>query len=213
MNMEKTIIIMAKSFKHNNYCIAGIDIETGEWIRPVSDNNNLEGAVLIEDTVYQNGNEVQLFDVVTIQFIKYYPKKAQHENYLYDSKRKWVYKGSVTLNYVIKKFGVDSENFIFGNTLKSLNEKALTGKSLMLVQIHNPAIWVKRYPERTAITLSFTYACNSYTFIPVSDIGLHENYINLLDGKYELGTSRYAVFSLTDSFSDGKYYKMLAQLF
>ena len=35
MSYIKTILCFAASDKHNAYCFAGKDIETGEWIRPI----------------------------------------------------------------------------------------------------------------------------------------------------------------------------------
>lgn len=43
--MEKKIIILTKSKKHSGYCVAGIDYETGEWIRLVSSDLETEGAL------------------------------------------------------------------------------------------------------------------------------------------------------------------------
>lgn len=35
--MKKTIVILADSVKHGQHCVAGKDIVTKKWIRPVSD--------------------------------------------------------------------------------------------------------------------------------------------------------------------------------
>jgi hypothetical protein len=66
--MKKDIVILAKSSKHSDFCIAGIDIETLEWIRPISDNDLTEGAVPREDIRYESGGEINLFDIVRINF-------------------------------------------------------------------------------------------------------------------------------------------------
>ena len=31
--MYKKIVLLAKSKKHQNYCVAGKDVDTGEWVR------------------------------------------------------------------------------------------------------------------------------------------------------------------------------------
>lgn len=53
--MEKDIIILTKSFEKSGYCIAGIDYETGEWIRLVSSDIFNEGAVPKEQLTLDNG--------------------------------------------------------------------------------------------------------------------------------------------------------------
>ena len=35
--MEKRIIIMTESSKFSGKCVAGIDVDSGEWVRLVSD--------------------------------------------------------------------------------------------------------------------------------------------------------------------------------
>ena len=45
MTITKDILILAKSGKHGDFCIAGKEIGTGNWIRPVSDNNETNGAI------------------------------------------------------------------------------------------------------------------------------------------------------------------------
>ena len=58
--MEKKIIILTKSKKHSGYCVAGIDYETGEWIRLVSSDLETEGAVPCEDLQCSNGETLEV---------------------------------------------------------------------------------------------------------------------------------------------------------
>lgn len=212
--MTKDIVIMAKSTKHYpNYCIAGIDIENGEWIRPVSDDVESEGAVLKEDAIYKNGMEVEILDVVRIKFVKHIPNDAQKENYLYDSEQPWEKIGEMSLQEVIDKYQMDNHAFVFVNTNNALYDKELTGDSLLFLQVQNPYILVNTFPERKNITVNFTYNNNTYRYISIGNINLKNPYRNLKDGKYDLGQEKLAVFSLTGQHKDGKYYKMLAQLF
>ena len=44
--MEKRqIIVLSKSSKYQDYCVAGIDIYTGEWIRPITNNTVKENGI------------------------------------------------------------------------------------------------------------------------------------------------------------------------
>ena len=54
--MNRDIVILTKSRKDNGYCVAGLDIETGRWIRLVSDNKG--AAILAFQTHYQNTPEL-----------------------------------------------------------------------------------------------------------------------------------------------------------
>lgn len=66
--MKKNIIILTKSDKRAGYCVAGIDEMTGEWIRIVSSNEATEHAVPLEDMVCDNGELIDIYDVVEISF-------------------------------------------------------------------------------------------------------------------------------------------------
>ena len=64
----RKLIILATSAKYNNFCVAGVDIDTGKWIRPISEREDLEEAVPLEDLKYPDGSKVELLDVVEIKF-------------------------------------------------------------------------------------------------------------------------------------------------
>lgn len=52
--MSSTIrmICLANSRKIGGRCVAGIDVNTGEWVRPVRDNG---GALTLDDISYEDG--------------------------------------------------------------------------------------------------------------------------------------------------------------
>jgi hypothetical protein len=59
------IVCLANSYKYNERCIAGIDIETGEWIRPVS---KREDRAITQTVRTINGKEPQILDILEIPF-------------------------------------------------------------------------------------------------------------------------------------------------
>ena len=77
--MNRDIVILTKSRKNNEYCVAGLDIETGEWIRLVTDET---GAPLLSvHTEYKN---VQGFceplNVVRVEILR----RVAHKNHTED---------------------------------------------------------------------------------------------------------------------------------
>jgi hypothetical protein len=213
--VEKEIIILAKSYKHSpNYCIAGIDTATGEWVRPVSDNLSTEGAVPPNDIQYENGRELSLLDVVRIKLIKPVPTLAQPENVLYDSRQYWTKIRNGSLQEVFTKRGFDNCDRVFSNNFNKLADSELPGRSLLLLKIQQPAIFVEEQYERKKVTLDFSYKGIHYKWFTVSDIALVKNYIKRDYGRYPLANEGTAVFSLTGKYEgNGKYYKMLSQLY
>jgi hypothetical protein len=57
------IVCLANSRKHNNKCVAGLNLKTGQWIRPVT--NTEDGAVPNYLTLI-NGRPLQILDLVDI---------------------------------------------------------------------------------------------------------------------------------------------------
>lgn len=86
MLSTREIIILANSAKKGGHCVAGKDIKTGEWIRPVSSMNG--GELTREQTTLHNRNYswgARVLDKVMINFDCHTPLSNQPENYLIDS--------------------------------------------------------------------------------------------------------------------------------
>jgi len=85
--MIKNIIILADSRKFGGHCIAGKDISTGEWIRPVT--KTKEGG--IPDNLYGLRGQAwpSIFDVWSIPLSAESPKPYHPEDCLVDESKKW----------------------------------------------------------------------------------------------------------------------------
>lgn len=79
----RRIICLANSRKLGKRCIAGIDIASGEWIRPVSSDS--DGALTDMHYVLDNGRQPQIFDVIEVDVVQHMPKIYQPENWLIGS--------------------------------------------------------------------------------------------------------------------------------
>lgn len=211
--MEKKIIILTKSKKHSGYCVAGIDYETGEWIRLVSSDSETEGAVPWEDLQYSNGETLEVYDIIMCRLLRKCGTIVQPENCLYDKTVKWEKMGKSNLDEVIKIHGYDSVNYVFENEDTKLPvDWIFSGNpSLCLLKVKDASIWVKTF-ENKKISLNFTYDDIQYKYMKISQIDLLNYYKNKTDGSYPLGTVT-VVFSLTDKYyRNGKYYKVVAQI-
>jgi hypothetical protein len=75
------IILLANSYKHQGRCIAGIELDTNRWIRPVSANNSAIYNERFIDGI--SGNEPELLDILEIPVSDTGPDKGcQPENRL-----------------------------------------------------------------------------------------------------------------------------------
>lgn len=74
------IICLANSYKHKGRCIAGIDLQSGRWIRPIS---HLESGKISEDNPHINAKHIQLLDIVDIPINPKEKLGHEIENYRY----------------------------------------------------------------------------------------------------------------------------------
>lgn len=169
--MKKTIIILTKSKKHSGYCVAGIDYETGEWIRLTSSDKEIEGAVPREDLTFSNGRFLEVYDIISCELVKSCGTVVQPENWLYDESVKWEKIGQSNLDEVLKIYGSDSMDYILGNEdIKLSSDWKFEGNpSLCLVRIENASIWVKTFEEKK-VSLNFTYNGVQYRYMSISQM-------------------------------------------
>ena len=93
MHYWKTIVCLAKSVKHGGYCIAGKEIESREWIRPVSDREDEE--MRPEDCTCEGNKQPCVSDIISVPLLEPRPNSYQRENHLIDSGHTWIIRGRI----------------------------------------------------------------------------------------------------------------------
>jgi len=76
------LICLANSYKNSNRCIAGIDLESGEWIRPFSPRD--DGAIPLNDPLIFP-KRIKLLDLVKISLNPEDKRGYEIENQGYDT--------------------------------------------------------------------------------------------------------------------------------
>lgn len=101
--MEKELVILTESYKNGGYCVAGIDIHTGKWIRLVSEDEDTDGALTLEDLTYYKYHRVcRIFDCVIVQILKKCDNSIQPENHMIDRAYHFERTGIYKLNDILK---------------------------------------------------------------------------------------------------------------
>lgn len=105
---KKKFVVLAKSIKHGQNCIAGREIKhneselsIGPWIRPVSDHD--EGAVSTPEIMLKSGGLPNFLDIIEIEVARNVNNPTQPENWLIE-KKKWEKTGKIDVNSVFKYF-------------------------------------------------------------------------------------------------------------
>lgn len=76
---RRTLVCLANSIKLGDLCFAGVDLGTGEWIRPIG--SGLRGAVTRREQQFADGNIADFLDVVSIPLDRHRPVPGQPENW------------------------------------------------------------------------------------------------------------------------------------
>ncbi|HFI2472862.1 TPA: hypothetical protein ACGO11_001206 [Streptococcus suis] len=143
--MERKIVILTKSEKHNAYCVAGRDIETDEWVRLV----NRDEVMTDENLTTQEGYICKELDVVVVDCFDQ-PSNIEHQpENVYIKEGYFISKvGEMTWEEVVKRWGCDIKNTILGiprdkqavrlqNRLEFYKNYEVSQKSLALIKVEN----------------------------------------------------------------------------
>ena len=203
MSYSKDIVILTKSAKNHGYCVAGIDINSGEWVRIVGYNN---GPLYPNDMISSNNRSCEPLDVVRVTFLGHTPYGCQTENEEMDPYTKWKYIKSMSLSEVLQIHPEDNMSFIFGNIFYGLTEedKDSLDYSLTMISVTNLSFYTSNNRKTKA---RFLYNGRIYRDICVTD----EDFFNC----EESFPHAYLVLSIpNDKPTNYKYfYKFLAKAF
>ncbi|MFI1679080.1 dual OB domain-containing protein [Streptomyces sp. NPDC020607] len=218
MAVTKELVCLANSRKHLGRCIAGIDIESESWVRPVSSRQTHE--VSAPERQYRDGAEPRILDVVSMRLLR--PKRFgfQTENWVLDPNSQWVKLGRIRwadlcrLEQKPKRLWLNSDD----STRKGLNDRVPVEQkfalmnSLKLIRVSTVTIEVDRpfdANKELEVRAKFRHAGSTY-ILKVTDALYEEKFRALGVGSYCLSES-FLTVSLGEEFK-GYLYKMVAAI-
>lgn len=213
--MNRDIVILTKSRKHGNYCVAGKDINTGEWIRLISEYDSIHNAIRPSDLIYNNRKEANVLDVVNVD-IKELEKGSknlyQPENYILDNRRYLIKLGEKGFNYL--DCIIDNVEDIFFNTSNYISKADLAKVEdvYSLILIEPDIVKIKRKNENT-LWANIKYNNTWYNSLTITDGYFTSKYYNDISSDYS-GTNFYnmkLVISLGEEYN-GNHYKLIASI-
>ncbi len=213
--MKKLIVILAKSAKYGNYCVAGIELSTNKWIRPISHDEKIEDAVTAAELTCTDKTEAQILDIVEIDFEDTpVANEVQPENSFFQNTA-WQKYGRWSLSDFEKFCGFDTTDFIFYDNSRRLELSTITekNKSLLILPVENISISTELRNDDLKFYANFTYGGIKYKNFGVGDISLRQKFSDKLCGNFFVAKKAVATFSLTNPYKDNRCYKMLANLF
>lgn len=217
--MTKELVCLANSRKHNGRCVAGIEIESKEWIRPVSNRSGHEVSEL--ERRYRGGVEPQVLDIVTVPLVGPRPVGFRRENWLLDPAVRWRREGRIgwselcALEQHPKSLWINGHHTTDGvNDRVPVEQEDTLVDSLKLIQVDRVTMKVDPAPPmsndtKPIVRARFLHAGSVYA-LRVTDPVYEEKFRAEKFGNYRLGES-FVTVSLSEEFR-GNFYKLVAAI-
>mgnify|MGYP001050045125 FL=1 len=208
--MNKRAVILTKSYKNGGYCVAGIDVNTSDWIRFVSSNISTHGAVTDEMMCYTDGSCCEIGDIVKVQVVEPTQSPHQPENYLIDENSYWQKEGEMNLDELLDLHSCENAYypFIFQDNWSYIESNALEEVEQSLVMVKVSDLTINPVYNGTPVTnkCDFLYRGNWYKYMSITD----PDYRN--DGPTVCIDKAIVIVSLPDAPRNGKFYKCVAKI-
>lgn len=202
------VLILTKSAKHGDYCVAGINLDNMSWVRLVSSNEKTMYALTREMVEYETGRECRVLDVIDVCTLDKKPLKIQKENVLIDEKYYFNYLATVS-SEDLEKFKC-TDKYVFGNNYCYIDEETALGFgcSLKLFEVENLELR-ETTNNRNQIRrkVCFDYNGHYYHEISMTDF----DFYNYPLGK--VADRAYIVVSIPEDAYNENYYKFVAKIF
>lgn len=168
------IVCLANSYKRGGRCIAGIDMETREWVRPVA-----RGAERALDWSVRNvdGAEPKILDILDIPLETFGPDEEYQPENRFLIRNKWRSKGRLKPQALVEYCEDDhvilhnDENYVLPQLL---SEKAFSKrKSLQLIRSENVTFQHHGYDNKKW-RINFSYGTNKHLDLKLTDVVLSD---------------------------------------
>ena len=207
MSQNIDVVILTKSIKNGGYCVAGINVNTSEWVRCISNDTYSHGALSDQDMQYENGTSCEVLDVVRVPIIEEMPSLHQPENILIDETEYWEKLHSLSIEDIVELHPAEIHTNLLGNKYPYITEERIhtVNHSLVLIKARNLVI---THPRAHSTKAEFAYRYDVYENMSVTD----PDYYNSPEQTYI--DEAILVISLPDTpYQERKYYKFIAKIF
>lgn len=222
MSGEVEILCLANSIKHGQRCLAGVRLDTGGWIRPVS---SWKGGALFKDQYTTKcGTSVEPLDSVRVYFEEYAPLYHQPENWLIADDELWELLSSKldTQQQLALNIALQRDGKIFASERNSRSKvdlkDSLSTQSLTLIRPQDPHFYIE--PSEAGSDqprVEFDFDGCQYDF-PITDPDwrqrVQQDDIETLPSVDEIDNNQDVLFtiSLGEEY-EGRCYKIVAAIF
>jgi hypothetical protein len=213
--VKKELIILAASRKYGKYCVAGIDIRSGEWLRLVSTDSDAHYALDARDLKMDNGEQASKLDLVSIEFIDRAFSYFQSENYVIRKHSPWHFIRKASIAEVISLHPPNRSEYIFYDTSRRIPRNYYCHlefsdiTSLLLISPESAHVQVLQQNDKRKICLQLRYRNRDYEPLPVTDLEFCALCENLEPGLYPMHKQGIMLCSVGECYEQ-YHYKLVA---
>lgn len=214
-------VCLANSRKMGHRCIAGLRLDEGGWVRPIS--SRPHGELQHEDCCYEDGELPETLEVVSFVAAEYEPPAHQPENRLVDDEFFWEkLRNAGADDLTLVESWVESwveSGPLFGcqNNKVPFEEGLLPPNSLCLVEPRDLSFAVRFNHQARKLQSRARFDLQGARYdLPITDIGLEKELVQLGQGTHwpeelDIAESHRTLFvvSLGEPFN-GHCYKLIA---
>jgi len=195
------IICLANSYKHDGRCIAGIDMNTGEWVRPIPKRKTAIYNERFIDGIIDN--EPRLLDVLNIPIGSQAPDEGCQPENRYLENGCWKRQRRLSVHDV-SQYVENTENLLHNKENKVdpdifIQMPRQQWKSLQLIRVANPDFGLNPWQKKRCI---FRYSGVRYE-LKVTDPVI----INKINNKENISKNCLLIISMATSFKTPAYEK------
>ena len=207
--MKIDAVILAKSTMWGKFCVAGIDVHSGGWVRLVGyrDGDPLDDSQMM---FINDCGSCQPLDLARIRIAQRLPRHNHVEDCMIE-RDAWLKLGRLSVNEVLQTHPEESYRFIFGNGMEYVTDEEMSQLrfrySLILIRAESLTLAPERNrKDELKARASFIHNGRQYEHIRVTD----PEYEHRTD-TFTLGTA-YLVMSMPVNPFKGRYYKLIAKI-
>ena len=198
------LIILTKSSKYGGYCVAGIDMQTHRWVRLVTDDESVDGALTDDDCRYRDHTDMEELDIVRVQdAVPCGNRGHQSENHYFNRGYYFEQIGTYPASDLSKLLSPYPYPVVLGNMYERISQREMNmDHSLELIYVKDLDI---RYNENRKLKASFLYNGIRYQNFSVTDPALY--------GRNQDISCAVLAVSLGNRPYNGFYYKYIAKCY
>lgn len=192
------------------FCVAGIDVETGKWVRLVSDASR--ESLANSDMLINDYLATEPLDIVEVPVLGACPVSLQPENVLIDTGL-WDKRITIKPSMIHLYHETEEQNYLFQNTQYALEKDEMNNlnHSLLMVKVNSLVLHFSDYNKPK---VSFRHKGRWYNGISMTDPKWYFYYINdeyFKKNGYRIGDAL-IVMSVPKENYNNRYYKFVAKI-